>query len=214
MIAARVQSTFQAGTANESAKIEAKVAVDALVSQIEHFWAVRNRPDPLSTTFTTPTGNYQLLTANGLACSANCPQLRLSVYRPNGAGLQVQDQLTFRSMCLTAGNPSGTIGNYNPGLANTCLPSCGAGLVPTVQVTSAIDPIRFFPGTLFSANANQGIPGLRGLAACFSQTGTSPLSVRLTSFALQSPEDFVTLMVNTRQVSLPFGNFGQVQLTR
>jgi hypothetical protein len=211
--ASTLQTRFAASSRNENARIEANTEVNALVSRMSHFWSVRNRPDPTSTDFVVSGTNFRLRTAHGGACLANCPSLEISVFRLDASDVYIKDRLTIQSFCRPPGAAAPSLGSYAAGLAGSCL-TCPAQLVPTVEISSSanLEATKAFPTVLYPAGSTKP-PGLRGLAACFSQTGTDPLSVAITSFVLQGKPDSVALRPITREVTLPFGNYSELNIS-
>ncbi|MBM4251906.1 MAG: hypothetical protein FJ146_08035 [Deltaproteobacteria bacterium] len=214
-ILAYVMMTFvkntEQSTQKELLRVELRGEMDELLNLVRNTWKARS--------YSADNPGFSLRSASGAECTTNCPELRIDI---NKGINSVAQNVVIKSRCAP---PLGTISqpakfaqySFNAAaLVNGCL-VCGGGTMPIVEVSRTGKPTRRFPLN-GSIAASAGKPttflvnGIIGFNACFSQSGTGPLTGYVLSLAPPTNKSSTVPMNVNKTVIIPYTNFANIKI--
>lgn len=205
-----VKNTGQT-TQNEMLRVELRGEMDEFLNLLRNTWKARS--------FTAADPGFSLRSASGAICNTNCPELRIDI---NKGINSVAQNVVIKSRCAA---PLGTISqpakfaqySFNATtLVNGCL-TCGIGTMPIVEVSRTGKPTRRFPinGSIAPSAGKPTtffVNGIIGSHACFSQSGTGPLTGYVLSLVPPTNNSGTIPMNINKTVIIPYTNFANIKI--
>ena len=186
--------------AQESLRADVKSEVEEFLNSLRLGWNART--------------TYNLLSQSNAPCATNCPTLTLTVAHGMAGTLETK---TFISSCVSPGSINALTQfntlNFSTAMPNGCM-VCPRGQMPIVTVSSAgaVNRIVRFPHNGSNSPSSFRINGILGFNACFTQSGSNPLIVAVTSLFSSPGQSAGGLSNLGRSIILPYTNFANMKM--